>query len=543
LIRSLLIVAIAPLASCTNKVDLVDQLDDGGPHRGSDASSAGSTCPLYQSSCGGSCLPTSSDPANCGGCNVRCMADEVCFSSACIQMSACPIGLMACSGRCVDPRIDDENCGGCNTPCPTGSGCVEAQCQARAASGGGPASCPTLEVSRPGRGSACPGSLAEATFVWAVCTCGDLAGATLFTTDQFDSTSGPYGGRGRAGGDVGVDGHFSGDGHAEIHGSLFSAMGMLDEETSVDRDLHVGSALMAAKPIVAGSDAFVGGNVSVAPRASLDVRGVLHVTPGATITGAVTFLGLRREAMRPASRPCCSGAQIAIADIVSAHAQDNDDASIGLDPSTLDGPVRPIRLDLPCGRYYLDQIVSDQPIAIVAHGRTELFVGGAGITMVSAPLRISVDPSAELDVFVDSALSTSSDLALGARGTPASMRLYVGGSMSKAGMRAMAISAFVYAPKATIDLGASASTFDVFGALFLGGLKAAPMTAVHYDRAVLRAGASCPTGASTTGATCTSCNDCDRQACVNGMCGGCTDSSECCAPSTCIDGACLPFNL
>ena len=38
--------------------------------------------------------------------------------------------------------------------------------------------------------------------------------------------------------------------------------------------------------------------------------------------------------------------------------------------------------------------------------------------------------------------------------------------------------------------------------------------------------------------TCTSCTDCNNQACIDGTCGACTDSSQCCAPLECINGSC-----
>jgi len=44
-------------------------------------------------------------------------------------------------------------------------------------------------------------------------------------------------------------------------------------------------------------------------------------------------------------------------------------------------------------------------------------------------------------------------------------------------------------------------------------------------------------GAPPTG--CASCLDCQGQACINGTCGACTNSSQCCAPLVCQNGSCV----
>jgi hypothetical protein len=38
---------------------------------------------------------------------------------------------------------------------------------------------------------------------------------------------------------------------------------------------------------------------------------------------------------------------------------------------------------------------------------------------------------------------------------------------------------------------------------------------------------------------CGSCKDCNNQACINGTCGMCTGSSQCCPPLTCMNGTCI----
>ena len=85
---------------------------------------------------------------------------------------------------------------------------------------------------------------------------------------------------------------------------------------------------------------------------------------------------------------------------------------------------------------------------------------------------------------------------------------------------------------------------DLYGALYAGDFAASASTVIHYDRAVLGTGVSCAAPPSSTpdaGAPgCGSCQDCGNQACINGTCGMCRTSSDCCAPLVCgPNGTCL----
>jgi len=41
------------------------------------------------------------------------------------------------------------------------------------------------------------------------------------------------------------------------------------------------------------------------------------------------------------------------------------------------------------------------------------------------------------------------------------------------------------------------------------------------------------------GPGCRSCQDCRNQACINGACGACRTSADCCAPLVCSGGTCI----
>ncbi|WP_437578046.1 MXAN_6577-like cysteine-rich protein [Sorangium sp. So ce887] len=74
--------------------------------------------------CGGRCVNIEADPRNCGDCEVRCAAGQVCEDGAC----ACADGLTECDGACVDVLIDRAHCGTCASSCAPTLLCVEGAC-------------------------------------------------------------------------------------------------------------------------------------------------------------------------------------------------------------------------------------------------------------------------------------------------------------------------------------------------------------------------------------------------------------------------------
>jgi hypothetical protein len=80
--------------------------------------------------CDGQCRDLQNDPRRCGGCDTQCGDAEVCSSGTC----ACRPGLTECNGNCVDMQSDPRFCGDCNTECGTNQLCQDGSCAS--ASGG-----------------------------------------------------------------------------------------------------------------------------------------------------------------------------------------------------------------------------------------------------------------------------------------------------------------------------------------------------------------------------------------------------------------------
>lgn len=124
-----------------------------------------------------------------------------------------------------------------------------------------------------------------------------------------------------------------------------------------------------------GHDAYINGDVSA--NVGIDIADDLHVPESAGVDDDVHYRNLIREAVH-VQEPCDCDSEdlIPIADIVAMRANHNDNALIGLDAAALNRPLRPARLELPCGRYYLDKIDSPAGAVVAAHGHVALYVGG-----------------------------------------------------------------------------------------------------------------------------------------------------------------------
>ena len=490
-------------------------------------------CPAYHERCRGSCVPVTDDPARCGACGSACGSGEVCFAGRCEM--ACPPDLAACAGRCVDLRLDSEHCGACGGACAASTGCVESRCEPSVASGGAPdcAAAPPILFPGTAEDGECSGEVAETTFRWALCSCEDVELFNPLETDAFDSRTGPYR-PGGAGGGVGSNGGFSSSSTGDVGGTLWAASPragvLLSNRFAVAHELQCGGVLDVGNPLTVGGDAFVAGDLVTSD--AVVIAGRLHQPPGARVVGDVTYDALVTEPV-VVGDPCDCDARdrIPVGSIVAAAARANDNAAIGLDPAALSSVSAPRRLDLPCGRYFLRGVDTSQPLVIHASGRSALFVEGD--LRSTSDLYVTVAPGAELDLLVSGTVEVSGTLAIGSPIRPASSRVYIGGLGDALTLtNDTEVGGFVYVAAGAV---VGSNPIEVYGGVFAGRFRNAGSTRIHFDRAVLRAGDDCP----PPDRPCDSCADCGNQACLEGACGGCTASADCCAPLVCFEGECV----
>jgi hypothetical protein len=273
---------------------------------------------------------------------------------------------------------------------------------------------------------------------------------------------------------------------------------------------------------------------------------------------------------------------VRVAAIVEHYAMpaNNDNAAIALNAAVFSAPGAPARLDLPCGYYYLDSLAATGALTIAVHGRTAVFIGGN--IEGGSPITLALDAGATLDVFVGGTVRAGALLTVGSPAYPRQSRVYVGGVCGAGGAacgsnsdccslgcggagtcdaaEGPAWSVFLTSPSQLAGLfyaaeGAFVSTSDLemYGAIFAGTYHATSLSEIHYDRAAVELGMDCPgddPGPTPDGGVpdagridggtpgCSSCRDCANQACIDGVCGDCRTSADCCAPLFCASGRC-----
>lgn len=527
---------------------------DDATETGTDTAPAGdaaaTTCPAYHANCGGVCVWTANDPANCGACGVTCAPPSVCSAGACADK--CMPGLTPCAGRCIDAKTDNENCGMCGTKCAAGTACVDGACKPatvfpappKCADGIGP----VLTIEGSGK-APCAGDLASTTFTWAVCSCTDVAFTGRAFVDGFDSSKGPYK-PGELGAGVGANGRVRASSQADVYGQLWGASTSMGIEatsvSSVHHDVRSGGPMTVAD-MAAKRDAYVAGAIN----GKLNVTGTLHISPGAA-KGSGSIGTLDDKAAVTVPPPCACTSKLNVGAIVAAHKTANDNAAIGLSPDVLSKAGHPDRIDLPCGHYYINGFKLTTGSAIVVHGRTAIYVDGD--IDAGANLAIALDSKSELDLFVSGTIRASSNLRIGSTNAPASTRVYVGGTSPLVVSSSLLIAGNLWAGNAKVVW---ESETEAFGAVFANDFESKSLLLLHYDRNVVKKGDDCPktpppaTDAGVPDAAppaacgqpktaCTSCRDCGNQACNGGSCGGnCGTSADCCSPLVCVAGCCI----
>jgi hypothetical protein len=214
------------------------------------------------------------------------------------------------------------------------------------------------------------------------------------------------------------------------------------------------------------------------------VTGQVQADP--VVTGAVSV-----------APPCdCTEGFVDLQTALNDAAAANNDAAAGLDAGAF-ADVNPTQVvDLYCGTYYFTSMVAKAPLTLAVHGRVLLAVQG-DVSIQGGDLTVNLlDPSAELDLLIGGWLTASGGGTIGAPAAPARFRIWVEGTDPLAFAGQPTVAAVIHAPKASVSAtdGITISGSLLTKALVLGGDS---QSYVHYDRAILKAGAACGEPAAT----------------------------------------------
>jgi hypothetical protein len=381
--------------------------------------------------------------------------------------------------------------------------------------------------------STCPDQLAQRAFRYALCMCGDYVSDHALTTDAFDGTLGAYDpATAVAGGSVGVNGRLQATGTLQIDGSLWASNGTDVNATAgvvVSGDLRAQGEVRPSPSLAVGGDAWMASGIQTT--GDVTVHGTLHVPGGQPVdVGTLSFGANVQDPFPtiPSACECEPSELVDIAGVVATYGTHNDDEALHVDAAMLENVQTDTTVPLPCGRIYLSSVTANAPIHIttMTNGARVALVVAGNISVTD--FEINVSPGSEIDLFVGGSITASGTFLVGNQANPARARTYVGGTSVNLNM-ASTVAGNLYAPFATITLGASAPT-TLYGSIFAKALTASADLQIHYDDAIMTPSAtpSCPPLAS-----CNTCSDCGGQACDDHTCGSCTDSSDCCPPLVC----------
>jgi len=332
----------------------------------------------------------------------------------------------------------------------------------------------------------CTGDLAAVLFRHAVCGCASLSLSGELATDGFDSRIAPYA-PGGLGGDVADDLGLDSAARMTIGGDLMVAGAEgVEGGATVDvlGDLASGGLLgRSSTAITVGGAARVAGNVSVA---SLDVAGTLTTAPGTTASGAITAGATSTAAVTVP--PLCRCDDLDVAAVIAEHAASNHNGEIDLAPDALVGVTGDATLELPCGRFYLDEVrgTGAGTVTVRATGRTALFIAG-NITL-EQDLAIELAPAAELDLFIAGNVQSAGALRVGDPARPSALRIYVASDGTIGVGAGSSFAGNLYAPHSDLS---AAAPLEIFGAVVVRHLLGAGTITVHHDLAIDDAGAAC----------------------------------------------------
>jgi hypothetical protein len=468
------------------------------------------------------------------------------------------VAATACSSR-IDPTGLSRGgplSGSPRTDAPTGNPGTPDRDPPRAPSTGNGG----VRIASSANGTVCGDDLAATTFRFAVCVCDDASFAARVVT----SATGDGGG-------LAANGSITAAGDLDIGGSLVAGGELAPVgAVHVQHDIIAGADMTFVGDADVGGDAYVGGDLMAI---GLGVAGTVHANADANVFGAGPA-GVVREDVS-VNPPCACGddARTDVVGIVTAAATDNDNAANAIDPNGLEAFAGDLALTVPAGRTYFDSVAAAGRVVLTVTGPAAVFVGDD--VALAGALEVILDgDDASLDLFIAGDLAAAGALDIGSAVSPSKVRVYVGGAGDIAIAGDADLGASLFAPDARVAL-AGSFTFD--GALVAGSIAHAGDLVVNYDSSVLDgAGGDCDagdddgdvggddgatdpvdgddgTGGDNDGddggdiggdepGTCDTAADCGNQACNDGVCGACSNSLDCAAPLTCIEGSCAALS-
>jgi hypothetical protein len=340
---------------------------------------------------------------------------------------------------------------------------------------------PVVTVPGTGGGGSSGGACGETVFDGAVCSCTDLQVDGYVATSSTDPSA-------PVAGSVGVNRNMQVRGFTSVSGSLAAAG---DSPLGFYGYLRAGGRLAVAGPVAVADSGFAAGYIEVGDDAQvashLDLYGYANIggdltqPAGARRPTVLTVGGSRVAAPVSVAPPCACGDDAIpdLAGLVAAAATSNDNATIGLRADGFRDVIGVAAAELPCGRYYVDELSGKGLLHLRIDGRVVLHVGGD--VDVTGVLDLEMSPGAELDLVIGGDLVSTGASALGRASDPGATRIYVAG---RAEIRLRGATAFIgnlYAPRAAIR-GTGATL--VLGSLFGQRIDVPGFLQVGYAAAV-----------------------------------------------------------
>ena len=224
---------------------------------------------------------------------------------------------------------------------------------------------------------------------------------------------------------------------------------------------------------------------AVPASASISINDELRLGPDTNIDGSVYVTGRYGAATPPRltgsliqnAEPSCACDATDLLDIpalISARANDNDDALLGLTARTLEnfGAERSLTLD--CGRYYFDRVAGGR-LAIEARGRIAVFI--AGNLALDGGLFLTLQDTARAEIFVGGNVQVSGRLELGTSNDGNRVLLAVHGN-GTVNLEDAVLDGTLYAPRAEL---VTRGPFELHGSLFVNRANFGAPARIHYQ--------------------------------------------------------------